>query len=138
MRHEKTKPLDPMKKWIAEAGTDTPGDEFHLSVLTKIEALPKAAADYRPVISPLAWTLIFGFVLSVIVWSVLSAPAQPDTPTMLDGLRRLKIPLPKFGFVDYPIFSPDFSPQFLIGIGTFFIMGLLTIIGATRNKRANV
>jgi hypothetical protein len=138
MKQEKLKPLDPIKKWIAEAGTDTPGDGFHLSVLRKIETQPKMATVYQPVISPLAWTLIFAPIASIIAWSILFAPAQQDNATILDALQRLKFTVPKFSFFDINFPSPDLSPQFLLGIAAFFILGFLMIIGTLRNKQADV
>lgn len=138
MKQEKLKPSDPIKKWIAEAGAETPGDEFHLSVLRKIEAQPNVVPAYRPVITPLAWVLIFVPIASVIAWSVLFAPAQPDSTSIFGAFQRLKLSLPKLTFPDITFLSPDFSQQFLFGIATFFVLGFLMIISTIRNKRVDL
>jgi hypothetical protein len=138
MKNEKIKPFDSMKKWIVEAGTDSPGDEFHWSVLKKIEALPQARTVYRPVISSLGWKLIVGFIASIFAWCILMVPARPETSTLFDKIPKLKTPIPSFKLVDLSFSIPDFGPQFLLGIAVFFIMSFLLIIGTLQNKQAKV
>lgn len=138
MKNEKISPSDPIKKWLKETGTEMPGEEFHLSILKKIETLPKTTLVYKPVISPFGWKLILGFILSIIGWGVLSAPVQPESVSVFDKLPQVNLtPLAKYLY-DFSLPAPDLSPQFLIGIGAFFILGFIMIIGTMRNKQAGI
>lgn len=127
-----------MKKWISEAGAESPGEGFHLSVLQKIEALPKSTMVYNPVISPFGWKLILGFILSIFAWSIFLVPAQTKTTSLLDKIPQIELPSLDLNLFDFSIPVPDLSPQFLIGIGVFFIMGFIMIIDTIRNKQAGI
>lgn len=138
MKNKRINPNDSLKKWIIEAGTETPGEEFHLSVLKKIEALPQSTLTYQPVISPLGWKLILGFIASIFGWSVVLVPAQPETPSLFDRLPTINLPSLNLNLYEFNIPTLDFSPQFLIGIGAFFILGFIMIIGTIRNKHFGI
>lgn len=138
MKDKRINPNDPLKKWIAEAGKESPGEEFHLSVLKKIEALPQSSLSYQPVISPLGWRLIFGLIGLIFGWSVVAVPARPETPSLFDKLPTIKLPLPNLSLHEISIPTLDFSPQFLMGINAFFILGFIMIIGTIRNKRFGI
>jgi len=138
MKNEESKALDPMKRWISEAGTDTPGDQFHLSVLKKIEALPQAKDVYSPVISPLGWKIILGFITSIFVWSAFFVPAQATDSSLFDKLPKLKLPAFNLPLNNLALPSPDLSPNLLLGIAAFFVMGFLLIVNTLRNKQAEL
>ncbi|HSF52684.1 MAG TPA: hypothetical protein VLA71_02975 [Algoriphagus sp.] len=138
MKNENINSADPIKKWILEAGAESPGEGFHWSVLKKIEALPKSTLVYKPVISPLGWKFIIGFILAIFSWSIFLIPAQPENTSLLDKLPPIKFPSLNINLFDFTIPAPDLSPQFLIGIGAFFIMGCIMIIGTLRNKQADI
>lgn len=129
---------DPIKKWIKEADSEFPGDGFHLSVLKKIETLPKSSLVYQPIISPLGWKLIFGFILAMFFGSILLVPAQPETTSLFDKLPSINIPTLDRNLLNFNIPLPNLSPQFLIGIGAFFSMGFIMVWGTLRNKQAGV
>lgn len=131
-------PADPMKKWMVEAGMESPGEEFHLSVLKKIEALPKLSPNYQPVISPLGWKLILGFIFAVFSWSILMIPADPKSTSLFDKIPSIKLPVPEFNLYNFTMPSLDFSPQFLLCICAFFFLGFLLIVGTIRQKQVGV
>lgn len=62
------------KKLIADAGTETPKKDFHLSVVAKLSVTEKTPA-YKPVISPLAWKLISGMVIGICIGVILFLPS---------------------------------------------------------------
>lgn len=138
MKNKKTNSADPMKKWITEAGTDTPGDEFHFSVLKKIESLPKTTLVYQPIISPMGWKLILGFILSIFAWSIFLTPDQPEASSLFGKLPLIKLPSLSNYLIDISFPILDISPQFLIGIGVFFILGFIMIIETIRNKQVGI
>lgn len=135
MTKEESNQFDPMKKWIQEVGTDELGAEFHLSVLKKIEALPKTSLTYEPVISALAWRLIMIFISGIFVGSLLFLPSDSDNTSLFDKLPPVKIPNPSLLFYDFSLPNFDFSPQFLMGIATFFILGFIMVVRTLRNKQ---
>lgn len=138
MKRVEPNDLDPMKKWITEAGTDSPGSEFHLSVLKKIETLPQISSNYEPVISSLGWKLILLFISVIVGGSFLFVPAEQNTPSLFDKIPPLK--LPSFNFDVYRFRLPmiEISTPFLMGIAAFFILGFIMIVGTIRNKQAGI
>ena len=138
MKNEESRSLDPVKRWLSEAGTETPGDQFHLSVLKKIEALPRPKAVYNPVISPLGWKIILGFIMSIFVWGVFFVPSQTKTHTLFEQLPRLKLPAFNLPVNNVTFPSPELSSNLLLGITAFFIMGLLLIVNTLRRKHAEL
>lgn len=136
MIKQESNQLDPMKKWIQEAGTDKLGTEFHLSVLKKIEALPKSSLTYEPVISSLAWKLILMFILGIFFGSFLLLPSNQNETSLFDKLPPIRFPNPIFSLYNYNLPIIDFSPQFLMGIIAFFTLGFIMIVGTLRNKHA--
>lgn len=134
MTLEESNRLDLMKKLIREAGTDELGAEFHFSVLKKIEALPKTNLAYEPVISSLAWKLILMFITGIFVGSFLFLPSNQKETSLFDKLPPLEFPTPSFHLYS-SLLTIDFSPPFLIGIVTFFILGFIVIVGTLRNKQ---
>jgi hypothetical protein len=138
MKKDEIKAGDPLEKFIKEAGTVSPGDDFHLSVLRKIEALPKVTTAYEPVISPLAWKCIAGIVLAIAGWSVWISPAPSESYALLESLRQIKLPMPRFSLYNYISFSQGVSPQFLMGLVAFFVMGFLIVVKTIRNQHADI
>ncbi|MBA4301131.1 MAG: hypothetical protein C0433_13665 [Cyclobacterium sp.] len=129
---------DPIKKLIIDAGVQSPGEDFHLSVLNKIESLQKTSAVYQPVISSLGWKLIFGFISSIFGGSILFIPSESESSSLFDKLPSVNLPLPDLTFYNFKIPTVDFSPPFLIGIMAFFILGFIMIVGTLRNKQVSV
>ncbi len=138
MKNETRHSDDPIEKWIKEAGSDFPGEEFHLSVLKKIEAMPKTSLAYQPVISSKGWKLIIGVILGIIVWSIMMVPAQPDSVSLFDKLPAVKLPAVDLNLFQFNLPAPNLGPQFLIGIGAFFSLGFIMVWGTLRNKQAGV
>jgi hypothetical protein len=138
MKKEDEHITDPMKRWIAEAGTETPREGFHLSVLKKIEALPQRNLVYTPVISPLSWKLILGFISSIFGWCIVMVPPQPATNSLFDRFSELRLPTISFQWYEIAPRLPDLSPNLLLGIGAFFIMGTLAIVGTLYQRQANI
>ncbi|OOG77431.1 hypothetical protein B0E43_04835 [Algoriphagus sp. A40] len=138
MKNEIVNSEDPMKKWIKEAGSEFPGEGFHLSVLKKIEALPKSTLVYKPIISPLGWKLIFGFIFAIFFWSILMIPSQQETTSLFDKIPPVNLPSLDRNLLNFNIPVPNLSPQFLIGISAFFSLGFIMIWGTLRNKQAGV
>lgn len=138
MKKEVTKDLDPMKKWIKEAGTDSLGSEFHLSVLKKIESHAQVSSHYEPVISPLGWKLILAFLSVVVGGSLVFVPGDQNNPSLFDKIPPLS--LPSFNFDVYKFRLPmiEISTPFLMGIAAFFILGFIMIVGTIKNKQAGV
>jgi len=138
MKNENKRSVDPMKKWISEAGAESPAEGFHLAVLKKIEALPQAKTVYRPVISALGWKLIMGFISSIFLWSILFVPSQRETSSLFDKVPSLKLPAFDFKAYDYIPRIPDISSNLLLGISAFFIMATLLIVSSLNHKRINL
>lgn len=138
MKNETFNSDDPMKKWIKEAGSDFPGEGFHLSVLKKIESLPKSTLVYKPVISAMGWKLILGFILAIFIYSILLVPAQPETTSLFDKLPSVNLPSLDQNLLNFTFSAPNLSPQFLIGIGAFFSLGFIMVWGTLRNKQAGI
>lgn len=137
MKEEKATSQDSLKKWIVEAGMDSPGEDFHLAVLKKIESLPQAAPAYRPVIAPWAWVLILGLVSLIVAGSFLTSasPSSPEADLLAESLQRLKQTLPNFGGVGLTLPSLHLSPPFLIGVLAFFILGFIAIAGPLKRRQ---
>ena len=85
MKQKELNNLDPMNNWIKEAGMESLGPEFHISVLKKIETLPKVNPSYTPVISSKGWKLIFGFIALIFGTSVFFLPPSEDTSSLFDS-----------------------------------------------------
>lgn len=138
MNKENSNHLDPMKKWIKEAGTDSLGSEFHFSVLKKIEALPQVNSKYEPVISPLGWKLIMVFISVIAGGSLIFVPASKESPSLFDKLPSFKLNAINFDLYSFSLPFIELSPPFIMGIVAFFILGFLMIIGTIRNKQAGI
>lgn len=138
MTKEESNPFDPVKKLIQEAGSDTLGQEFHLSVLRKIDSLPKIKTTYEPVISPWAWRLIFIFITGIFGGSLLFLPSKQDDPSLFDKLPTMRFPTPSFSLYNFNLPSIEFSPQFLMSIVAFFILGFIMTVSTIRNKQADI
>lgn len=138
MKRVKPNDLDPMKKWIKEAGTDSPGSEFHLSVLKKIETLPQISTNYEPVISSLGWKLILVFISVIVGGSFVFVPADQNNPSLFDKFPPLKLPSFKFDLYSLRLPMIEISTPFLMGIVTFFILGFIMIVGTIRKKHAGI
>lgn len=133
MKQEELNKVDPMKNWIKEAGLETLGPEFHLSVLKKIEVLPKTNISYTPVISSFGWKVILSLIAIVFLGSMIFIPADSDSPSLFDKLPVFQFP--KFN-LSFPYL--DFSPPFFLSIITFFILGFIMIVGTIRNNKVGV
>lgn len=138
MTKEELNHSDPIKKWIHEAGTHELGEDFHLSVLKKIETRSKTSSAYEPVISPLAWKLILIFIIGIFSGSWLFLPSSQNDMSLYDKLPSIKFPNSSFLLYDFNLPLNDFSPQFIMGIITFFILGFITVVSNLRNKQAGV
>jgi hypothetical protein len=133
MNKKEQNPIDPMKNWIKEAGIDSAGDEFHLSVLKKIEDLPHTSLTYEPVISTFGWQLIFTFISGIFGGTLLFLPADQNDISLFDKMPTLSMDLYNFSLPQI-----TFSPPFLLGIAAFFILGFIMIVGTLRNKHASI
>lgn len=138
MNKEEQNPMDPMKKWIREAGTDTLGTEFHLSVLKKIEALPRTNSRYEPVISALGWRLILIFISGIFGGSLIFLPSNPSEISVFEKILSTKFPSLSYDLYNFRFPLIELSPPFLMGIVTFFILGFIMIVGTIRNKQAGI
>lgn len=138
MNIEEQNPIDPMKKWIQEAGTENLGAEFHLSVLKKIEALPRTSSKYEPVISALGWKLILIFILGIFGSSLLFLPSSPAEISVFEKIPPTQFPSLSYDLYNFRFPMIEFSPQFLMGIVVFFILGFIMIVGTIRNKQAGI
>ncbi len=137
-REEKKEVNDPLVKWMVEAGTDSPGEGFHISVLAKIETYSKSQVVYSPIISPFGWRLIFGFIVSIFGGTILFNPSAVDEPSLFDKIPPFKLPSIDFSGFNFHLFSFDFSPQFLTGIIAFFILGFVMILDTMRRNHASL
>lgn len=133
MKQEELNKVDPLENWIKEAGMETLGPEFHLSVLKKIEVLPKTNTSYTPVISSFGWKVILGLIALVFTGSLIFIPADSDSPSLFDRLPVYQ--LPKFNLI---LPSLDFSPPFFLSIIAFFILGFIMIVGTIRNNKVGI
>ncbi len=138
MKNKASTPHDVLKKWMVETGTETLGDEFHLSVLKKIEALPQPKTYYSPVISSGAWTVIIGLIASLLGWSVFSAPSRPGNSSIVELLKRINLPKPSLDFLNLSISTPDLGSPFQLGILAFFILGFLMVLTSVRSRQSSI
>lgn len=136
MRQEEK--VDQLAIWIKEAGTESPEEGFHLTVMQKIEALPKVNYTYEPVISPLAWKLIIGLITSIFLGSIVLVPTDQTTPSLFDKFPSPRFPSFRLDWINLSFPSLDISLPFLTGIIAFFILGFFMILGTMRNKQAGV
>lgn len=126
------------KKWIKEAGTEYPGDGFHLSVLNKISEIPVRPQIYQPVISPLAWKFIFGYIASIAGISMLFFPPDSTGLTLMDRIPPVPIPSFRLDFFNFSNMIPDSSPQFLLGIAAFFSIGFIMTLSILKSKQQHI
>ena len=133
MKQEELNKLDPLKNWIKEVGMESPGPEFHMAVLKKIEVLPKTYLSYTPVISSFAWKVILGLLAVVFIGSLVFIPADSHSTSLFDKLPEYRVP--KFNLT-FP--SLEFSPPFFLSIIAFFILGFIMIVGTIRNNKVGV
>lgn len=138
MTKEESNHFDRLKNLFRDAGSETLGPEFHLSVLKKIEERQKISLTYEPVISPLAWKLIFIFISLIVGGSLLFLPSKPNSPSMFEKIPPLRFPSFSFSLYNFSLPSIDFSPPFLMGIAAFFILGFIMIVGTLKNKQADI
>lgn len=138
MKNEDLNHTDPIGKWIHEAGTESLKADFHLSVLKKIESLPKTSSIYQPVISPFAWKLILIFITGIFGGSLVFLPSNQNDISLFDKLPPVKLPSPSFSLYNFSLPTIDFSQQFSLGIIAFFILGFIMIVGTIRNKQAGI
>ncbi|GAA0881036.1 hypothetical protein GCM10009119_40060 [Algoriphagus jejuensis] len=136
MNPKKNDPLDSMKRWVTEVGMDTPREDFHLSVLKKIETLPPTTDSYQPVIAPLGWKMILVFISSIVAWTIFSSPDSREAGTLLDKFPQLKLPMLHFDAFDINFPTLDLSIQFQLGLAIFFIMSFLVFVSKLRDNRA--
>jgi hypothetical protein len=133
MKQEELNKVDPLKNWIKEAGMETLGPEFHISVLKKIEAMPKVNSSYTPVISSFGWKVILGLIALVFTGSLIFIPADADSPSLFDKIPAVQ--LPKFNLT---LPTLDFSPPFFLSLIAFFILGFIMIVGTIRNNKVGI
>ncbi|MFN4000094.1 hypothetical protein [Algoriphagus sp.] len=138
MNKEEQNSIDSLKNWIKEAGTDSLGSEFHLSVLNKIEALPKTSSTYEPVISPFAWKLIFIFIAGIFGGSIIFFPSSENNPSLFDKIPPIKLPSFSLELYNFSFPTINFAPPFIMGIAAFFILGFIMIAGTIRDKQTGV
>lgn len=65
-------------------------------------------------------------------------PAKGNSTSLFDKLPPMK--MPKFNFEVSSLMFPaiDLSPQFLMSLVVFFILGFIMILGTIRNKQAGI
>jgi hypothetical protein len=138
MKKEDNNSIDPIKKWMVEAGPELLGADFHASVLKKFELLPKVTLQYEPVISPLGWKLILVFISLLVGSTLVFIPANQEEASIFDKLPTLNLTIPNFVLSNFKLPLPDYGLPFLLGIATFFILGFIMILGTIRNKQAHI
>ncbi len=126
------------KKWIKEAGTDDPGDAFHLSVLKKISEIPLGRQVYQPVISPLAWKFILGYIAGIAGISFLFFPSESSSPTWIDRVPPITLPTFRIEIFNFSQLIPEFSPQFIVGIAAFFSFGFILTLLTLKSKQQHI
>lgn len=107
--HNMTNEEQLTKKWLIEAGNESPSKDFHLKILANIET--KKSIIYQPLISSFALRLIGLGIITIFVLTILLLPGGTtsdsvwnEIPTFSDSLQMLSLPklsLPKInmGFV---------------------------------------
>lgn len=138
MKQEQNLQDDLTKKWIKEAGTDYPGDEFQLAIFKKIAEAPANRPIYQPVISPLAWKFIMGYIAVLFASSFLFIPSGSTSQTLFDKIPQINIPGLRFFLFDMMPVLPDLSPQFVLGIAAFFSIGFIMILTTLKSKQASI
>ncbi len=138
MKNEESKELDPMRRWISEAGTENPGNQFHLSVLKKIEGLAGPSTTYSPVISAFCWKIIFGFIASIFVWCALFVPPSTQDSALFEQIPKVKLPVLDLSIKILAFPTPELSSNLLLGIGAFFLMGMLLILSILYDRHAKL
>ncbi len=136
MKDEHHAPQDHLKKWITEAGCDTPDEGFHLDVLKKIEVLPQKSPVYQPVIAPWAWTMIVGLIVFIVAASTWTPPSPTAPSSFTDVLQHLKLTVPQEFVPNFALPSLDLSPPFVIGLLAFSILAFLTIARTMRQRQS--
>lgn len=138
MNTENQKNTDPIQALFKMNGLESPGSDFHLTVLKKLESLQTEKIIYKPVISSLGWKFIMGFIAAIFGSSILLAPGT-ETPTPLfKNISEWKLPILDFSLFNFSFPMLDFSPQFSTGILAFSILGFIMILGTLRKNMEGV
>lgn len=127
---------DLIKKWIKEVGHELPPSGMADKVLRKIAILPKQT--YRPVISPLGWKMILGYIVVIGLLAIDWNPAKQTTLTYFDKVPKWNISWPTFDSIYSILPKFQLSPPFLIGIITFMLLSLFTYWLSLKKQAQNI
>lgn len=124
-----------IRQFINELGAEKPSPGFHKSIVKRLGHSP-AASVYRPVVSPLAWKVIGGAVVAIIVPVLIFLPLGESSLSLFDQVPEISIPrvavsLPKISFP-----AVNLSPIVLHASVAFLLLAFLTVMGTLRKWKA--
>lgn len=123
-----------MRKLFSEIGSESPANDFHLKVLSKIEANKRIA--YQPILSPLVIKAILAGILTIAVLTLILIPENENSLTLFDQignstLTKLDFQLPK---IKLPVIH--LGPIFNLALLAFSLLMIPWII--YQSKRLKV
>lgn len=122
---------DLLAKWIQEAGTTSPQEDFFLTVMSKLEE-EKPIIAYEPIISSRQWLMIASVGVVIIVLSLFQSPVERTWTDLFVGLATLKIPSISYSFATPTL--PTFVNSEIMrqAILVFFLLSVAVIV--VKNK----
>ncbi|REG91027.1 hypothetical protein [Algoriphagus antarcticus] len=121
-----------IRQFITEVGTENPSAGFNKSILKRLKS-NRTAADYRPVISSLAWKIIGGAITAVVISVLLFLPSGENTLILFDqvpagSIPDLAISLPK---ISLPVIN--LSSIVIQSLVVFILLAFLAVITTFKN-----
>lgn len=124
MKIEQDKNSDFLAQWVKDAGTESPSKDFSQKVMAKISLLPQS--KYQPVISPLGWKLILGYILTIALVSFFLSPSENSANILWTKIPFYKLPSLSLDISNFIIPQSSMNAQMLIGLFTFLGMGIIS------------
>lgn len=124
MKKKPTINTDFLGQWIKDAGSETPPLGFSQRIMTQIQLLPQR--NYQPVISPLGWKLILGYITTILLTVLYFIPSENSGQNLWSKVPLYKLPKFPLDKINLAIPTISINGPMLIATMAFLILGIVS------------